>query len=311
MAAFAFFGMTFVLIGEPLWYLGAAYWTPVYFLAAAFGTVLCAFSGQRRWALAALVCVIAAGWLLAPWHLPLPDVSAADREPNLRILNANLWDSPRAATAFAALAVETQADIVLIQEADRAWASVVGCLEDDYPHHQQDQRIVGQKHYMGMLARIPVESHKTLKHLGVPGTETTFRVAGVPIRVINIHTNSPFSPRRIRNHRRQMDAITSYLRDAEGLIILAGDLNTVMWSPLYRRLESATGLVNARKGFGVLGTWPALPFPLAPLRAPIDHILVSPEIEVVHCRVGPGIRSDHRPLIADLYIPPAVFADQR
>jgi hypothetical protein len=37
--------------------------------------------------------------------------------------------------------------------------------------------------------------------------------------------------------------------------------------------------------------------------APVDHILVSRNIEVKHFEVGPDIGSDHLPLIADLRLP--------
>ena len=34
----------------------------------------------------------------------------------------------------------------------------------------------------------------------------------------------------------------------------------------------------------------------------IDHCLVSPDIKVKHCAIGPSLDSDHLPLIAELII---------
>ena len=43
--------------------------------------------------------------------------------------------------------------------------------------------------------------------------------------------------------------------------VLIGDLNVTMWANHYKRLERASGLKNARHGFGVQPTWPLfLPF---------------------------------------------------
>ena len=67
-------------------------------------------------------------------------------------------------------------------------------------------------------------------------------------------------------------------------------------------LMRQTGLDNARKGFGLLPTWPAfMPWPF--LRIPIDHCLVSPDIRVIRMRTGRTIGSDHLPIIVDMAIP--------
>ncbi len=84
-------------------------------------------------------------------------------------------------------------------------------------------------------------------------------------------------------------------------VVLTGDLNASSWTYRVKRLERA-GLVNARRGFGVLPTWPV---PIGWLRIPIDHILVSPEIGVGSLRVGPDVGSDHLPLVADLVVRPS------
>jgi endonuclease/exonuclease/phosphatase (EEP) superfamily protein YafD len=82
-------------------------------------------------------------------------------------------------------------------------------------------------------------------------------------------------------------------------LIVAGDMNSSPWSPQCRALRRNTGLVSARQGRGILGTWPSF---FGPLRVGIDQMLVSPDIQVVACRVGAGIGSDHRPLITDLFV---------
>ena len=75
-----------------------------------------------------------------------------------------------------------------------------------------------------------------------------------------------------------------------------------MWSPYYSELVRESGLVDARKGFGVLPTWPA-PLKLSLMMIPIDHCLVSSELQVAQIKTGPDIESDHLPLIVDLLVP--------
>ena len=59
------------------------------------------------------------------------------------------------------------------------------------------------------------------------------------------------------------------------------------------------GLRNARSGFGILPTWPTF---MPVLYIPIDHCLVTKEIDIIKLRTGRNVGSDHLPLIADLAI---------
>jgi hypothetical protein len=100
-----------------------------------------------------------------------------------------------------------------------------------------------------------------------------------------------------------------------------------MWSSYYKKFLNATGLINARQGFGILPGWPtpsyyaiftrkfgvehlrkqyeaefnaflSLPF----VRIPIDHCFVSSDILITNVRIGKDIGSDHLPLIVDFSI---------
>ncbi len=88
-------------------------------------------------------------------------------------------------------------------------------------------------------------------------------------------------------------------------LVVAGDLNAPETSPVIGTLLAA-GLRDTfssdGRGWGYtyghkIGRG------LAFLR--IDHILVSPDIGVVGSTVGTGAASDHRPVIADLFLRPS------
>jgi endonuclease/exonuclease/phosphatase (EEP) superfamily protein YafD len=75
--------------------------------------------------------------------------------------------------------------------------------------------------------------------------------------------------------------------------VLAGDFNTTPWAPGYRALLS-TGLDDDGR---TRTSWPAfLPFALIP----IDHVLVSPQLQVISKRRGPRLGSDHYPIVVEL-----------
>ncbi|MGE0487929.1 MAG: endonuclease/exonuclease/phosphatase family protein [Vulcanimicrobiota bacterium] len=129
--------------------------------------------------------------------------------------------------------------------------------------------------------------------------------AGVPslladfgdFRLLATHPPPPINSTYQQMGDRHLTALAEWVEGTP--LILAGDLNATSWSPPLRRLEQA-GLVNSRRGFGVLTTWPSHPLFL---RIPIDQVLVSPTIGIADCRVGPDLGSDHLPLVVDLRLP--------
>jgi vancomycin resistance protein VanJ len=105
------------------------------------------------------------------------------------------------------------------------------------------------------------------------------------------------------NHRlAQARALAADLKSVERPLILAGDLNAIQASPVIRTL-SAIGLRDAfatgGRGYGyTYGHDLKLRFSF--LR--IDHVMASPEIEVLHADRGGSTASQHRPVIADLVL---------
>jgi endonuclease/exonuclease/phosphatase (EEP) superfamily protein YafD len=83
-------------------------------------------------------------------------------------------------------------------------------------------------------------------------------------------------------------------------VVLAGDLNSTGWSPRFTDLLADARLRDSRQGFGVQASWPTQ-FML--LGIPIDHCLVSPEIQVLDRRVGGPVGSDHLPIVIDVRLP--------
>ena len=84
---------------------------------------------------------------------------------------------------------------------------------------------------------------------------------------------------------------------------MMGDLNVSLWSPFYHSMIQKSGLHNARRGFGILPTHSIVAPQFAALSAPIDHCLVSSQIQVKNFQLGQAIGSDHLPIVAELLIP--------
>lgn len=302
LIAFSALGLVLTGFFGDIWYLAnAAFWVHFYFIFAAIGVACCVRSRARIWAGLGLACVLTATALMIPGYCPAPNRAAHGQKANLRVLQANVYDRRHDASALLALIKETSPDIILLQEVNREWQTLLKPLETMYPYKAFFPRAPGGTPDLAQYWRVDSETAQSLAESGLPAMKTTLVVNGRPICLVNAHTAAPFTTSRALRYQKQMKALTDYMRAIDTPAILSGDLNACIWSHPFQRLQKIPALVDVRQGLGILGTWPSF---FGPLRTALDHILVSRDIKIVHAWVGPGIGSDHRPLLADLYVPP-------
>ena len=84
--------------------------------------------------------------------------------------------------------------------------------------------------------------------------------------------------------------------DREIPMILVGDFNATPWTGAFRDLLDL-GLIDAQRGRGVAGSWPA---GWGPFKIPIDHALHTPELTSTSFAFGASAGSDHRSLSVTL-----------
>ncbi|WP_371357457.1 endonuclease/exonuclease/phosphatase family protein [Hydrocoleum sp. CS-953] len=128
---------------------------------------------------------------------------------------------------------------------------------------------------------------------------TQLKVPGKPISLVVTHPAIPTKRANFKLRNQELELLADYVSKLESPIIVVGDFNTSIWSPYYHQFVHKTGLINGRRGFGIQPSWPT-DFPL--FYIPIDHCLVSPEIQVLNSHIGENVGSDHLPLITDVAI---------
>lgn len=120
-------------------------------------------------------------------------------------------------------------------------------------------------------------------------------VGGTEVTLIGAHLARPFYPAQ---QKRDVEALTAFVRSQTGPVIVAGDFNATPWTRKLQHLVAETGLAR----FNTFSpTWPAVwrTLPLLPL-LPIDNIFVSPHLAKIGLSIGPRLESDHLPVIADI-----------
>ena len=263
------------------------------------------FAGFQTWpwALGAAVCFLINGAAVLPWytshkHAPPPHAPRL----RLRVILANVLYENRRYASFKRLVNEEQPDILIAQEITEEWLDEMEFLRETYPYIKSVHRPHGGG--IALFSRFPFLQCEAIA-LGLderPGITARLRIDRTIISLFTFHPYAPVRRDHFRYRNLQLAEAADLIKTLPTPLIVIGDLNTTMWSPYFDGLLQARELVNTRRGFGLLPTWPLwllLPF----LMLPIDHCFVSPDIAIHNTRTGGRTGSDHLPLIVDLGIP--------
>lgn len=220
----------------------------------------------------------------------------------LRVLTANLFAERASPAAVVALARRTRADVLSVQELtpEAARGLEKAGLRDVLPYAvlRAQPRFRGS----GLYARRP------LRAIRAPRTSADTAAAVLPlprgprVELLAVHAQAPSARRHLPAWRRDLRALPS--APARGAIrVLAGDFNATLDHRELRRVL-ARGYTDsaARAGAGLASTWPQ--GRRIPPAVTIDHVLVSERAAVGEVRVHAIAGSDHRAVVAELFLPP-------
>ncbi|MEL6383727.1 MAG: endonuclease/exonuclease/phosphatase family protein [Cyanobacteria bacterium J06626_18] len=277
-----------------------------YLILSSAGLVILAILRQRSLFLLGLVCTIILATQVVTWYWP-PKFLTADETGNFRVLIANVNTKNKQYEDVLAFTREEDPDLALFMEVNDAWISQLDTLSNVLPHSSGE----GSPYNFGIVlySRTSFDAVERVAFGDdrIPSLTGQISIHNRTLSFVGTHPLPPVRPSFFQSRNQQLDLIGQYLQTVNTPKMLIGDLNLSMWSAYYGRLVRQTELKNARKGFGILPSWPTagthhqIPGWASLLFSiPIDHCLLSPELGVVDVRVGPNIGSDHRPVIVDL-----------
>ncbi|MCK9530273.1 MAG: endonuclease/exonuclease/phosphatase family protein [Gammaproteobacteria bacterium] len=190
-------------------------------------------------------------------------------------------------------------DIVALQEVD-AGSHRTGNInlteylaqqsEFAFWHHQLNRDLVGiARHANGLLSRLrPVEVTEYKLPGFIPGRGALLARYGELV-VVLIHLALGQ-----RTRLQQLEYIAEVVAEYEH-VVLMGDMNCEPGSLEMQLLFRRTGLREPVEGMCTFPSW-------RPARN-IDHILVSPTLEIAQCQVLNHALSDHLPIAVEIAIP--------
>lgn len=210
-------------------------------------------------------------------------------------LNANAWN--REYLRIHRFIVDTNPDIVVLVEATPALLHALLPLQDRLKyavkHPRQDPWGIA------LLSHHPIVRSEIyyLGGISTPSLSVTLSIDTRRVTVHGVHLANPLNRRQAEAQWAQIRDLRHRFEAMQTNLILLGDFNTTPWSMQFTELLK-TGVLRDSAHMSEVGpTWPSNFFPLS---IPIDHCLVSSNIEVLKRQVGEDVGSDHLPLVLDL-----------
>lgn len=220
-----------------------------------------------------------------------PDTSGA---VGLRIAQMNVLKANSRYDEVVSAALATGADVISIQEVGPGLEPVMRAqLAIAYPH----MRILARADNYGiaLLSKAPFQEARFVELEGVPIVDAVVASTSGPVRIVSVHTTSPGNVSQYSERNAQLIALEQLLGTSTLPTVLVGDLNTVPWDSAFGRLCRATGLHGNHQG--IRATWPSF---MGLALIPLDHVLVTSELEVLGLTRFTIPGSDHRGLVATL-----------
>lgn len=307
------------LIGSDRWWWSALnqYLPQWFWLCPAVGLGVWFWRVHRR---ATWVPCLLALWVVFPimdfrWSFH-PVLAETAKGTNLRVMTYNVKNGHYGQAEMTQNIRDAQADIVLLQQAHGTYKE--GLAE----YFSKGWYVQNIDQYI-FASRYPI-TEVSLRDLSVEpihlvALRCRLRIKERDVVVYNVHLLSPRSVLSVlkggrshfmelmyaNNRVRQLQAmrLSYYLKQEYGPVILTGDLNAPAQSIVNDEMQEAN-LYNAfnlaGRGYGY--TYGHIsPFKHDYVR--IDHIFLSKHIVTRNCWTGSAQGSDHRPVLADLFLP--------
>jgi len=280
--------------------VAATGFVPVAVVVAAITTVLAIVMRRRLAAVSGAVCLLATAAVVVPRFTVGQDGAPAG-EP-LTVVTANVHFRGDDVAGAVDAVTSTRAAIVALQEVTPDFAAALAPRAAAAGYRWTVVKAAWGSTGLAVLSRVPVVGHRDLAIAGQPLLQVDVAVAGVVLRLHDVHIEAPVSRSAVRRWRDQLEALRRLLDErGGGPVIAAGDFNATVDHLPFRRL-----LGGGRKDAVVergrwLPTWPA-GRRLVPSLLPLDHVVVSDGLAAAAARTALCPGSDHRMLIASLVV---------
>ena len=194
-----------------------------------------------------------------------------------------------------------------IKEADPAVLLIMELTEDirkylrpslsRYPHRLQTP--VRDGFSICLLSKNKLEDAE-IEYLGpddTPLLKAKTSINGTTYRVYSAHPKPAMSKEWAEVRHAYFSRLEGYIKTGDMPTLVLGDFNSVPWEQHFQKFLARAGLKSTLQRHGYKVTWPTY---FLPLGIPMDHILVSRDVNYGNVSIGPQVGSDHYPVSINL-----------
>ncbi|MBN8507856.1 MAG: endonuclease/exonuclease/phosphatase family protein [Burkholderiales bacterium] len=273
-----------------------AHWRVQYAaVLAGCGFGLLALQRPRSAALALLAAAPLAGSVMHYTGSPGPTAQAAPAVFRFATFNQSLGNP--GARAIGARVERSGADAIALQEvASPAAVQALAAALPSYPYRHSGY---GPRADVTIFSRWPLRDARSVELTPGGARAVQLRVdwAGRPLTLVGVHLHWPIGAENVRLRNAELEGLVALARGIDEPLLIGGDFNITAWSPVFAAALGDAPVRDCARGHGLVSSWPSF-FPPAAIR--IDHCLASPHWRVRRIAAGPGLGSDHRPMLNEL-----------
>jgi len=248
----------------------------------------------KKWLLISLFGVSLNTIAIVPLHLA-PPINLQTKN-DFSLLMANVLSSNPSKAKFVNLIQQQAADFIVVLEVSPQWAAALKAIHLSYPY----QKILPRHDNFG----IALYSKHPLSNIQVhdfsqnqtPSISANSSINGKEVLLLATHPFPPMNQIITQQQKYHFDAISRFIKKSSKPVVLAGDLNTTQWSSAYKNFINSSSLKNTRQGKGILASWQVG----SVLQLPLDHVLISQNINTLKIETTKSIDSDHLPIYVEL-----------
>ncbi len=225
------------------------------------------------------------------WKPHAPRVHTA--KSSLTILQANVNQFNTGYASLGKQIRETDPTMIFLNEVREGWLTRI---KQEFGDRYGGSIEVPADNYrgMGFFSKLPIASYEIIRLSQANSPLLRIQMKDMPLTVYATHPVPPMTPGWASQRKAFFRYLISDMHKVAGDILMVGDLNTTIFSPLLVSFLKSTGLTLDREGFGLRTTW----LRGTPLAMPLDHILYRGALQMRDFRVLGPIGSDHRPVLA-------------
>ncbi len=265
------------------------------------GMILLMIGRWRYGGLSLLVVMALVMPILFKYYWQPSTVQTIPHTNSVSLLSFNVLTSNHNKQAVVDYISDSKPDFAFAMETDSQWVAALKALEKQYPYsvYQPASNNFG----LSFLSKHKIVDYRIERlEAGLATLIVYVEIHGTFLRIIGTHPVPPVGKLNSKQRDSQLSKVADLINEEPSIpTIIAGDLNTSIWSHAFKKLKARAKLNEPTHGLGIQTTWKSNSILFA---IPIDHVLGNHLIRFLGKKVDATLGSDHNPLRVEFSVVP-------